>query len=538
MNGKNNWRATALGFAAIMMVSGSGAQAFAAATNLAGTRNAKTIDLAWIHDNVATAYTVVVALDAKFTVLDNSVSVKPSNPVQPRNGRPIVTATLTKIRPNVTYYVRVSDNANLSDDPVQVFPPLSQNNGNGGQGNGGQGNGGSGNSGSGFSSGSTGIALGGTQALDPLAERMNAAAAYLAAEGEYLRAQGEYLNMYAEARQKIADAVDKELDNWKKHVVTHFERREENMRGRMRIKDLYDMQADQTLRFRDTSMRRTYETYKNHPELTRHAVASGRALNFMLDRFAGTPIGYGIPLQETFQTNQPTTRWQLTTAMHHQLRVKTQNHGGGHSEFRLDQPTAIAFDWPVAFMSPSFEPHIQGIDHLQQQLTRVTGDPVAQRALVFSFQDAVAELTRTFYRHYPAKTWGSYDSRTILHLKRAEDFLSQKSNELARYSENPALISQRSSQFDPQTDGKDAGTLIAWMSRNGLTFVKPQPGDEAAYHTLFSMMLELYALYGEPAADVAKTDLPVKPPVVNEAVPAAGGAAAEAEQAVNNLIKT
>lgn len=538
MNNLRSWRSAAIVSAAMIIVASTQAQLWGAASGLRGTRGANKIDLIWIHDGASTSYRVVVGLDAQFNVLDTSVRVRPSNPINPRRNQPIMTAEIVGIRTDVTYFIRVSNDNNVTDDPVIELAPQAPGNGNANGNNSGNGNGnGTPGTGSSGTSGSSGIAFGGAQPIDPLAERMNAAATYLAAEGEYLRAQGEYLNMYAEARQKIADAVDKELDNWKKHVVTHFERREENMRGRMRIKDLYDMRADQTLRYRDTSMRRTYETLKNHPELTRGAISSGRALNFMLDRFAGTPIGYGISLEETFQTNQPTTRWQLTSAMHHQLRVKTQNSGGGHSEFRLDQPTAIAFDWPAAFLTTDFEVHRNAIDHLQQQLTKVTGDPIAQTALIASFQDAVAELTRTFYKHYPAKTWGSHDSRMILRLKRAEDFLSLKSNELSRYSDNPSLISRRSNQFDPQTDGKDAGTLISWMSRNGLTFAKPAPGEDAAYHTIFSMMLELYALYGEPAAQVAKTDLPVKqPPAEVEAEE--GGAAAEAEQAVADLINT
>ena len=138
-------------------------------------------------------------------------------------------------------------------------------------------------------------------AEDILAQRISAAAEYLTAQGEFLRAEGEALNQRAEARQKVAEAIDMEIDNWKKYVTVYFERREENIRSRMRQRDLYEMRKDQSIRLIDAGVRRRYEMIKNHPRLSSGGNYS--SLNFMLDRFHGTPVSYGIPLQEIFDNN-------------------------------------------------------------------------------------------------------------------------------------------------------------------------------------------------------------------------------------------
>ena len=49
------------------------------------------------------------------------------------------------------------------------------------------------------------------------------------------------------------------------------------------------------------------------------------------------------------------------------------------------------------------------------------------------------------------------------------------------------------------------------MTRNGLQFTKPAPGDERAYHLLFTMMMDLYALYGEPLTQIPETEVAERP---------------------------
>ena len=348
---------------------------------------------------------------------------------------------------------------------------------------------------------------GGRGPSDALAQRVKAAAQLMAAQGEFLKAQGEHAVMMAEARIAIAEAVDAELDNWKKKVVIYFERQEENLRGRMRVRDLYDMKADQTLRLKDTAAKRRFEYVSRHAGNTG---GSAKNLNFLLDLFVGTPIGYGIPIEELFDGNPVHDRWKLTPDMLHQLKVRTKSNGGAWLEFRLDQPTAIAMDWPVFFRGPAFQPYRQQVEALNEALSR-TSDAGEQQQIIAELENAFAYLSRGFFQAYGAGSGrASLDSRSYRQLLRAEEFLAQKAREIQLLVENPESAVAMSRTFVPAVHGKDAGTLVAWMNSRGMTFARPSDGDDAAYQRAFTMMHELYALSDAPVMDTPNTNLEPK----------------------------
>ncbi|TWU03687.1 hypothetical protein [Neorhodopirellula pilleata] len=364
-----------------------------------------------------------------------------------------------------------------------------------------------------------GVVIGGGQGSvnggnrDPLAERIQAASELLKAQSEFMLAEGEYLNLLADARIKVAEAVDLELDLWKKKVLIYFERHEENMRSKMRRKDLYDVAADQTLRLKDTAARRRYEYMKRHPRLSGRG--SHTNLNFMLDQFVGTPIGYGIPLEETFSSNTRHERWKLDETMHSQLKIK-QDNGIDSIEFLLNQPTPIAFDWPDVFREEAFSMHRSEIERLNSIVAKLDEHPTNERNAMHQraaerMQRVFASMSQKFFELYPDYGRQGLTTAQWRAIMRGEDFLSQKTVELEAYRRNPERLVSASTIFDPDKDGRDAGTLIAFMSRNGLKFSKPSSGSENAYHSLYTMMMELYALYGEPLAEVAKTEVSERP---------------------------
>ena len=353
---------------------------------------------------------------------------------------------------------------------------------------------------------------------DPLADRIDAASKILKAQSDYKLAEAEYIIKIAEARKRIAEAVDVELDVWKKRVLVYFERHEENMRSKMRRKDLYDMAADQTLRLRDTAARRRYEYLKRHPRLSGRGTHTN--LNFLLDQFVGTPIGYGIPLEEVFTSNPRHEHWMLDKRMHRQLRVRSSANNGQAIEFRLDQPTPIAFDWPGILQSPAFNGYRTEIEKLNGQLSAGRDDPEAaedHHRIGERLQRVFALMSREFFRRFPNDQRKGLSTERWRSIKRSEDFLARKTVELDAFIQNPNSVMAVTQTFDPKEDGRDAGTLVAFMTRNGMRFAKPNPGDEAGYHSLYTMMMELYALYGEPLTQVQLTDVPDRPqqPAVN-----------------------
>ena len=326
--------------------------------------------------------------------------------------------------------------------------------------------------------------------------RVTAASDFVDALGEYFEGEGEFLIRQALARKKIAEAVDLELDNWKKHVRTYYERRAENMLGQMRKKELYQARADQILQFRDNRLRRMYESIKKHPE--RGGGANVANLNFLLDRFVGTPLGYGHRIEDLHGEKANHTRWNLTPEMLHHLQVKTSVRGQGSLVFRLDEPKPIGFEWPGYFLDSRYDAFRESVENLSEDLGRTT-TPKDQMRIINQLDLAFAEISREFYRTFaPQRFRLSKDKTELRRQLRADQFLDQKQKELAFFRENPGRAVELTSQFKPVVDGKNAATLITWMNTNGMDFAAPRPGEEASYNKLMLMFLELYSLVGEP----------------------------------------
>lgn len=326
--------------------------------------------------------------------------------------------------------------------------------------------------------------------------RVTAASDFVDALGEYLEGEGEFLMKEAMARKKMAEAVDMELDNWKKHVTTYYERRSENMRGQMKKKELYQARADQILKFRDNRLRRMYESIKNHPE--RGGGQNVANLNFLLDRFVGTPLGYGYRIEDIQGNDSIGDRWDLNPEILHQLQVKTSSRGQGSLVFRLDEPKPIGFEWPGYFLDPQYDAFRETVESLSEELGRTT-NPKTQLRIVNDLDNAFAALSQHFYQTFsPQQFRLSKDKTELRRQLRADQFLDQKHTELALFRENPGRAIELTSRFNPVVDGKNAATLVTWMNRNGMQFASPEPGDEASYNAVMLMMLELYSLLGEP----------------------------------------
>ena len=344
---------------------------------------------------------------------------------------------------------------------------------------------------------------------DPLARRIEAASRVVTAQGDFLRAIGENRLLraeaqrsLAEARVRVAQAVDLELDNWKKEVYIYFERREGNMLGKMRLRELADVRSDQTLELRDKHARRRYEYLNRH---TGNGVGSHANLNFLLDLFVGTSLGYGVQLEDLVDSTVDRSRWDLTPEMMRQLRVRTPSSRGDYIEFSLNQPEVLAMHWPIFFQQDHFAQYRESVHALNRELT-TADNPQRQIEIINQLGEGFLFLSRGFFEtfgpHVDRRRWSTEEYQQYL---RAEEFLAQKNRELRLLRENPESGLRASRTFDPNRHGKDVGTLIAWMNGSGLKFAKPRTGDEQAYIQTFNIMRELYALLGEPIMSVERS---------------------------------
>ncbi|MEM9365000.1 MAG: hypothetical protein AAGD07_03315 [Planctomycetota bacterium] len=316
---------------------------------------------------------------------------------------------------------------------------------------------------------------------------------------------------FGEARIELAVAVDQELDNWKKHVTTYFERREENLKGRMRVLDRYEQMKDQRLRIRQNARMRQLKTLFDEP---RYVGKPDAAMNFLLDRFSGTPIGYGLGLDEYFASHPSHTRWDLTPEMLDAIRVATKMNDGKQIEFRLSEPYPLSLDWwPPLLREPVFRGAIADLEARRDQLIGLSqGNPQLPIEAIAELEQSFLQLTQQFYSVHRLP-WTGLPGAQVGELLKVEDHLAHLKHSIAQVRERGTIEALgRGQQFDPVQDGRDAATLIAWMTRNGLDFAEPRPGDEGAYFGLLSSLKELYTIFGEPLPEnfeqLPRTDPP------------------------------
>lgn len=310
---------------------------------------------------------------------------------------------------------------------------------------------------------------------------------------------------FAESRERLATAyailqegIDRSLDNYRKRVEVYYDSLEEIQRGRMRMKDLAVLQKDQYVDHRKLELRRMWESMKSAPQLHGKSLCKGRTLNFMLDRFAGTPIGYGIPLDEYYEVNGKHSRWDLDPSMHHAIRVNGEN-----GTFRLDQTVALNVDWwPGVLSGAAIAPYAEQMQDLREKMADAEASHGRVPPAMFDeMKDLLAALSQKFYETYPREQWRIYPSVDIIQLHKAEMFLTNLNRDISRMSESGSVSAVGSGrQFSPEIHGRDAASLVSWMTNNGLKFADANPGDCAAYNRLFNSFMELYIAFGEPIA--------------------------------------
>ncbi|MCM2371842.1 hypothetical protein [Aporhodopirellula aestuarii] len=295
-------------------------------------------------------------------------------------------------------------------------------------------------------------------------------------------------------------ATEMELNTWKQFVDDFFKRRIKNLEGRMAVADTYQQKADQTVRIRRDNQRRVLSQIYSNP---RYAGKPDRVMNELLLGFANTPIGYGVGLEEYFASNPSHSRWDLSPEMFESLRVRSPRNNGGQLEFSLSDPVPLQLDWwPPVFREQIFQEVISDVEANRDHLMALSEqNPQLPIDAINAFDDALAQVSQAFYGYFPPP-WRNMATERVLELIAAERHLIQVSREVEAIRDRGTLNAMtRGQYFDPLSDGENAATLIAWMTRNGMEFAPPRPGHEDAYATLMGQLKEMYVIFGEPLPD-------------------------------------
>jgi hypothetical protein len=161
--------------------------------------------------------------------------------------------------------------------------------------------------------------------------------------------------------------------------------------------------------------------------------------------------------------------------------------------------------------APEFDNHRFLVEQARGDIVKEAGQSSkVSYESIRKLDGAVLELQAAFEDRFAgqakvSKEAGGNRMTTWTHYNTAKRFLRSMSGEVLRIAQT-----QKAAAFDGSLkfEGDNAIHLLTYMSRNGLDFAPAEPGDEAAYHTLFAIMRDLYLL-------AAETDESIKPVPVN-----------------------
>ncbi|MFO7902144.1 MAG: hypothetical protein ACQESR_14170 [Planctomycetota bacterium] len=314
-------------------------------------------------------------------------------------------------------------------------------------------------------------------------------------QADLMRAQGRRAVDFAAARLLVADAVDKELDNWLKHLRTYWQRNIEYEQNRIKLNQVRQVAKDQRLNDRRWQKSRAWERIKNNSELNKAAIENGKALNFLLDRLANTVGTYDIARLEGAESPEAFSDLQLTENQLHALRLSQTGVRGGKLFFRADGSSNVDLQWwPYKLRGDELkaerEAYMKARRDVFQQVKEGGELEVEQ---LERLKKAFGELSKAFYEHYVAREEAEAGWETFRQFYAARSFIQALDAEIARLeSAGDGRVLQVQEGFPPEKEGSDIMGLLAYMNRNGLRFAQAQPGDEPAYHSVFRMMRDIY----------------------------------------------
>lgn len=314
-------------------------------------------------------------------------------------------------------------------------------------------------------------------------------------QADLMRAQGQRAVDFAAARVLVAEAVDKELDNWLKHLRTYWQRNIEYEQNRIKLNQVKQLAKDQRLNDRRWQKSRTWERIKNNSDLNKAAIENGNALNFLLDRLANTVGTYDIARLEGVENPETFSDLQLTDSQLHALRISQTGVRGGKVFFRADGSSDVNLEWwPYKLRGDEFKAEREAYTKTRRDVFQQVkeGGEIEVEQLE-RLKQAFGELSKAFYQHYVAREAAEAGWETFRQFYAARAFIQALDAEITRLeSTGDARVLEVQKGFHPDEDGSDIMGLLAYMNRNGLQFAPAQPGDEPAYHSIFRMMRDIY----------------------------------------------
>ena len=307
-----------------------------------------------------------------------------------------------------------------------------------------------------------------------------AVSARIHAEADLLRAYGEASVDLAAAREIRAQAARREIANSVEYVQAYWDRRSIHEAERLR-------RYVGPLERKQIQGSRTWARLKDHPDLNGPAIASGDALNFLLDRLAGSALA------SHFQTSLTTAavsagRLALPAATIHSLRMRQELPGGQQLVFRADEGISTGGAWwPFLLRDEAFAQDRQAFEKARTAAIEQASQGMVGLAELRRLLEAYDALESRFAARFPRDV-RLKSTELFRHYLTTRRFLQSLGAEIVRLQTAGTIAGVEDLKFT----GNTLLALVTHMSRRGLDFAPALPGEEAAYHAVFRLMRDLY----------------------------------------------
>ncbi|MCC9606117.1 hypothetical protein LOC68_19495 [Blastopirellula sp. JC732] len=307
------------------------------------------------------------------------------------------------------------------------------------------------------------------------------------AQAQMIRAQAAAAVDYQIAREIAADAYDKELDNALKTVEIYFKRRAE------RDAHVLKNHLDEADKRRDKALRRI----ENNPELTGEGMSNGRALNTLKEALRESVLSFQYLEGDDPEVERLIAQFDLSLDIKSKIRLRLTNVRGETPIFSADSGRANTFDWwPFILRDEKFQP---AREEIQRQLSEVQRASQLRTEIdnktIEELENACLNLANQFLETYNRTDMAKEGIDKFRMYRAAETHLQSMMLAVQRLKNvGQADGALNIGAYDPNVDGKNLASLLAYMTRNGVEFAPPKPGDEAAYHKLFEMAKSLYVV--------------------------------------------
>jgi hypothetical protein len=313
------------------------------------------------------------------------------------------------------------------------------------------------------------------------------------AQASYIAATGDFLESAAIARRHNAIAAEHEMHNAVLWVQTYFERRELNRAYRLKENPSY---------LQKEVAREGIQSFKIE-KLPQLVVAGDVTyeLNWMMRKLAAATMAYQLmPGPQSIADSTVDQRLEPGDVHHIRLTdgakvgVSMAARAGGPIIgqtliFRADDADPTATHWPRALRAREFdEPRGEFEEAQKAAATEIGNSGNLNRDKEERLMAAIDKLSAVFNSVYPPKERRTSTDAFLVYQGGKRYLQSLAGGVLRLLETNDTRVFDGSYKFT----GDSVVDLVHHLSRYGLEFAPPEPGDEGTYKKLFFAIRGIY----------------------------------------------